>query len=176
GYVYYRYSRAVFWRLALYSPAALTLLTSGGESGGQARWRNHSHPRYVRIVQNWTGRPLEGLSDQELLDGVIELLDAGTEYYTAAQTIIPIAAPSEVIFTQFYERLVHRAGDPPAATFLLGFDSVPILAEKSGPAFVKAVLPAATGGPCRPAGLRGTRRRTGNTPRRDLAGQWRPGT
>jgi hypothetical protein len=131
GYAYYRYSRAAFWRMTLYSPAALKLLTSGGELGGQARWRNHSHPRYARIVQDWTGRPLGGLSNQELLDGVTELLDAGTEYYTAVQAIIPIAASSEVIFTQFYERLVRCAGDPPAATFLLGFDSAPILAEKS---------------------------------------------
>ncbi|MGH3823620.1 MAG: PEP/pyruvate-binding domain-containing protein [Pseudonocardiaceae bacterium] len=131
GYAYYRYSRAAFWRM-LSSPAALKLLTSGGGLvGGQARWRNHSRPRYARIVRDWTGRPLGGLSDQELLDGVIELLDAGTEYYTAVQAIIPIAASSEVIFTQFYERLVRRAGDPPAATFLLGFDSAPILAEKS---------------------------------------------
>ncbi len=131
GYAYYRYSRAAIWRMTLYSPAALTLLTSGGESGGQARWRNHSRPHYARIVQDWTGRPLGELSDQELLDGVIELLNAGTEYYTAVQAIIPIAASSEVIFTQFYERLVRRAGDPPTATFLLGFDSAPILAEKS---------------------------------------------
>lgn len=131
GYAYYRYSRAAFWRLMRYSPAALKLLTSSGRSGALARWRNHSRPRYVRIVQDWTGRPLDGLSDRELLDGVVELLDAGTEYYTSVQTIIPIAASSEVIFTRFYQRLVRRAGDPPAATFLLGFDSAPIRAEKS---------------------------------------------
>lgn len=131
GYAYYRYNRAAFWRFMLHSPAALKLLTSNSESGGLARWRNHSHPRYARIVHAWTGRPLGGLSDQELLDGVIELLDAGTVYYTAVQAIIPLAASSEVIFTQFYQRLVRRAGDPPAATFLLGFDSAPILAEKS---------------------------------------------
>lgn len=71
------------------------------------------------------------LTVRELLDGVVELLDAGTEYYTAVQTIIPIAATSEVVFTSFYERLVRRAGDPPTPTFLLGFDSAPIRAEKS---------------------------------------------
>ena len=35
------------------------------------------------------------------------------------------------MFTRFYERLVRRPGDPPAATFLLGFDSAPIRAERS---------------------------------------------
>ena len=47
------------------------------------------------------------------------------------QTIIPIAATSEVLFTQFYDRLVRRDGDPAAPTFLLGFDSLPIRSEKS---------------------------------------------
>ena len=42
------------------------------------------------------------LSPAELMAGVVELLDAGTEYYTAVQTIIPVAASSEVIFTRFY--------------------------------------------------------------------------
>ena len=42
--------------------------------------------------------------------GSCELLDAGTEYYTAVQTIIPMAATSEVLFTQFYDRLVRRDG------------------------------------------------------------------
>jgi hypothetical protein len=43
------------------------------------------------------------------------------------QAIIPIAASSEVIFTRFYRRMVRRDGAPPASTFLLGFDSAPIL-------------------------------------------------
>ena len=131
GYAYYRYSRAGLTRIMLRSPVALKLLTTSGDKGAQARWRTYSHPRYQQVVERWTARPLDGLTVPELLAGVVELLDAGTEYYTAVQTIIPIAASSEVIFTQFYERLVRRAGDPPAATFLLGFDSAPIQAEKS---------------------------------------------
>jgi pyruvate,water dikinase len=42
-----------------------------------------------------------------------------------------LAASSETAFTAFYTRLVRRAEDPPAATFLLGFDSAPIRAERS---------------------------------------------
>ena len=44
----------------------------------------------------------------DLLVGVEELLEAGAEYYTSVQTIIPLAAISEIAFTQFYERLVRR--------------------------------------------------------------------
>ncbi|MFL6026719.1 MAG: PEP-utilizing enzyme, partial [Friedmanniella sp.] len=67
----------------------------------------------------------------ELLAGVVELLYAGAEYYTAVQTIIPVAAGSEILFSRVYDSLLRRPGDPPAATLLLGFDSIPIRAEKS---------------------------------------------
>ena len=82
-------------------------------------------------MAEWTARPIEQLDDHELLDGVAALLDAGTEYYTSVQTIIPIAAMAEIIFSAFYDRLVRRPGDPAASTFLLGFDSEPIRAEQS---------------------------------------------
>jgi pyruvate,water dikinase len=66
-----------------------------------------------------------------LLAGVQELVDAAAEYYTAVQTIIPVAATSEVLFTWFYDSVVRTKDDPPAPVFLLGYDSAPIRAEKS---------------------------------------------
>jgi rifampicin phosphotransferase len=131
GYAYYRYGRGAMTRMMWKSPRALSLLIHPDERGAQARWRNRSHPHYVDVVESWRPAELTELTDERLLAGVVELLDAGTEYYTAVQTIIPIAATSEVTFTAFYDRTVRRAGDPPAATFLLGFDSLPIRAEKS---------------------------------------------
>ena len=98
----------------------------------QDRWRNYSHPKYRRIVNDWTAREHRvGLSTDELLAGVQELVDAAAEYYTAVQTIIPVAATSEVLFTRFYDAVVRGKDDPPAQVFLLGFDSEPIRAEKS---------------------------------------------
>jgi rifampicin phosphotransferase len=131
GYAYYRYAYAGLWRMTVRTPVAMRKLFTGATHGAQTRWREYSHPRYLGVVESWAARDLDGLTDVELMDGVVELLDAGTEYYTSVQTIIPIAASSEVLFTQFYDRLVRRAGDPPAPTFLLGFDSAPIRAEKS---------------------------------------------
>jgi len=89
------------------------------------------HPQYVRAVERAAARPVEAMTNTELLNGAVELLDAGTAYYTAVQTIIPQAVSSESAFTRYYERLVRRPGDPPAVTFLLGFDSAPIRAEQS---------------------------------------------
>jgi pyruvate,water dikinase len=98
---------------------------------GVAGWREFSHPRYERVIKDWSAKPVGDLSGQELLAGVQALLDAGTVYYTAVQSIIPIAATSEVSFRAYYDKFVRRDGDPPAQAFLLGYDSEPIRAEKS---------------------------------------------
>ena len=112
------------WR----SLPAFRMLFKGGT---QARWRTYSHPRYRRIVSDWTARNFSDMSTQELLAGVQELVDAAAEYYTAVQTIIPVAATSEVLFTWLYSSGVRTKVDPPAQVFLLGSDSEPIRAEKS---------------------------------------------
>jgi rifampicin phosphotransferase len=131
GYAYYGYSRSGMFRMLRRTPVALRMLARRGRDSVEVRWREQSHPAYRQAVERETARPVDGRTDAELLDGATALLDAGTAYYTAVQTIIPLAASSETAFTAFYRRLVRRAGDPPAATFLLGFDSAPIRAERS---------------------------------------------
>jgi rifampicin phosphotransferase len=128
GYAYYRYSRSGMGRLMLKSPPAFRVLLSGGTQG---RWRSYSHPRYRRIVSDWSARNISELSTDELLAGVQELVNAAAEYYTAVQTIIPVAATSEILFSWFYQAVVRTKDDPPALVFVLGFDSEPIRAEKS---------------------------------------------
>ena len=48
------------------------------------------------------------MSIEQLMDGVEALVAAATEYYTAVQTIIPVAASSEVLFTRFYDAARSR--------------------------------------------------------------------
>jgi pyruvate,water dikinase len=131
GYAYYAYTRSGLLRLTINSPRGLRLLWGGGRLNAQVRWRTYSHPRYAETVRAWRQRDAGSLSAVELLAGARELLDAGTEYYTSVQTIIPIAVTNEVVFARFYDLMVRRPGDPAATIFLLGYDSVPILAEKS---------------------------------------------
>jgi rifampicin phosphotransferase len=131
GYAYYYYSLGAFWRLLARSPAAFRLLMESREGGAVVRWREYARPRYARTVEEWEANSPEDLQANELLAGARELLDAGTEYYTSVQTIIPLAYLSEALFTTFYNRLLKGEGDPPAQTFLLGFESMPIRAEKS---------------------------------------------
>ena len=131
GYAYYYYKMAAILRISIKALAVLPSLYGSGKASGVKRWREYSHPRYATIVKEWEAKPPEDLLAVGLLAGVRELLDAGTEYYTSVQTIIPIAATSEMLFTGFYDRLISREGDPPGQIFLLGFDSTPIRAEKS---------------------------------------------
>jgi pyruvate,water dikinase len=127
GYAYYRYSRAALWQMTVGGTKSMRKLPEMG----LPHWRDVAHPAYQAAVAAWRDRPLDGLTDAELLDGVQELLDAGTTYYTAVQAIIPLAASSEVAFTRLYDALVRHPGEPSAASFLVGFDSSPIRAEKS---------------------------------------------
>ncbi|HET7270677.1 MAG TPA: PEP/pyruvate-binding domain-containing protein [Rubrobacter sp.] len=131
GYAYYYYKMAAILRISAKALAVLPSLYGSGKASGVKRWREYSHPRYATIVEEWEAKPPEDLPAVGLLAGARELLDAGTEYYTSVQTIIPIAASSEMLFTSFFDRLIRREGDPPGQIFLLGFDSTPIRAEKS---------------------------------------------
>src|SRR5215216_1761697 len=130
GYAYY-YKMAAILRISAKALAVLPTLYGSGKASGVKRWREYAQPRYATIVKEWEARPPEDLPAVGLFAGARELLDAGTEYYTSVQTIIPIAATSEMFFTSFYDRLIRREGDPPGQIFLLGFDSTPIRAEKS---------------------------------------------
>ena len=128
GYAYYFYGSGVMSRMVLGAPTAVA---SPGRVGGISGWRDRSHPEYRHVVAEWAARNPAALLDAELIDGVQELLDAGCRYYTAVQSIIPLAATGELAFRGFYDRLVRRPGDPAGDTFLTGFDSQPIRAEKS---------------------------------------------
>ncbi|WP_458779358.1 PEP/pyruvate-binding domain-containing protein [Arthrobacter sp. D3-16] len=131
GYAYYYYRTSGMWRMTGKALAAVGALARGKAHMGVAGWRGFSHPRYERVIKDWQAKPPAELTGEELLEGVQVLLDAGTVYYTAVQSIIPLAATSELSFRAFYEKLVRRDGDPPAQTFLLGYDNEPIRAEKS---------------------------------------------
>ncbi|SKB35751.1 phosphoenolpyruvate synthase [Arthrobacter sp. 49Tsu3.1M3] len=131
GYAYYYYRNSGMWRVMGKSLTAMRALARGKAHMGVAGWREFSHPRYEQVIKDWSAKPVGELSGEELLAGVQTLLDAGTVYYTAVQSIIPIAATSEISFRAYYDKFVRRDGDPPAQTFLLGYDSEPIRAEKS---------------------------------------------
>ena len=131
GYAYYYYRTSAFVRLLALAPMAVLKLGRGDGGMGLEGWKNQSHPAYRDAIDAWARRDWKSLPGTELLAAVGELLDAGTRYYTAVQSVVPLAGTSEVAFRAFYDKLVKSPGDPAADTFLLGFDSEPIRAEYS---------------------------------------------
>jgi len=101
-------------------------------TGAVERWTDVGRPRYVATVERWRARRWRDLSTAEILSAGRELSQAAIDAYGALVSgVIPAAWISEGLFTLVYNTLIKRRGDPPAPTYLLGFDSAPILAEKS---------------------------------------------
>ncbi len=97
----------------------------------RTRWADEAHPRYVNVTSEWATRDLAAMPTLELLAGAREIVVAAASYYVSIQLVLGVVNLSEAAFTNAYNRLIKRKSDPPALTFLLGFDSAPILAEKS---------------------------------------------
>lgn len=129
GYAYYEYSRTAMARMSALTPMAGVLLTQQGFV--MDRWRDHALPDYQAAVAEWVDRDPAALPASELLRGVRALLAAACIYYSNVQMVIPAAAMTELTWTKLYDALLRRPGDPQASDFLLGFDSTPLLAEKS---------------------------------------------
>ena len=129
GYAYYNGS----WS---FSQLARILLRSGGImkrmfSGAVERWTIEGRPQYVAAVEAWQREDWRELSAADLLQAVRVLSEAAVDAYgSLVSGVIPAAWISEGIFTFIYDKLIKRREDPPAPTFLMGYDSVPIMVEK----------------------------------------------
>jgi pyruvate,water dikinase len=98
--------------------------------GAPERWQE-ARERFERVVAAWEGKDISNLSPSELLEGTRTVFSAAVKYYTVVQTTLPAASMGEIFFTRFYNTLVKRKTDPEATTFLFGFESMPVKAEKS---------------------------------------------
>jgi pyruvate,water dikinase len=97
--------------------------------GAEAQWQM-VRPRYAATIERWDAIEWREQSGAEILSGVRELMAAAIDAFCAlAYGILPGAWISEALFTVVY-RFVKRRDDPSAPTYLLGYDSVSIQAEK----------------------------------------------
>ncbi len=86
---------------------------------------------FVRVIQAWEAKDVAALSPAELLSGAGTVFQGAVRLYTYIQAgTVPLSTISEASFTQFYNRLVRRKGDPAATTFLFGSETVALRAEK----------------------------------------------
>ena len=130
GYAFYRYSYAAMGRMLRGSPALVRMVTQESGAPVEERWRRRLD-EYRAEVERENAIDAALTPAVDLVAAVARLTDAVAYYYTAVQTIIPLASTAELTWTGVYNRLLKRAGDPPVETFLLGYDSEPIRAERS---------------------------------------------
>jgi len=132
GYGYYDFSftPAQTAKLLLALPRLIATLPRLLRTS-QARWQK-SRSRYAKVVNRWQTTDLVTESAVDLLNGVREITAEAAQYYLSVQTgILPGAYMSELLFTIVYNRFLKSRNAPSALTFVLGFDSAPIQAEKS---------------------------------------------
>ena len=130
GYAFYRYSYSAMGAMMRQSPQAFSMLTSQGGATIEERWRRRLEEYSTEVAAEETLVD-EELPARSLLDAIGRVVDAMAYYYTSVQTIIPLAAMAELTWVGLYDRLLRRPGDPAGETFLLGYDSEPIRAEKA---------------------------------------------
>lgn len=101
-------------------------------TGAVERWTDIGRPRYGSAVARWQDKKWMEMPASEILNAARELSEAAIDgYMSLVSGVIPAAWISEALFTAVYKLLVKRRGDPDAPTFLLGYNSIPIKAEKS---------------------------------------------
>lgn len=130
AYYYYRFGALQLARMFLVSPGIPGLVRM--MRSAHSRWARDARPRYASVIAAWSERDLGATSATELLGAAHQIVTVAADHYLTVQSgILPVAYTTETFFTWLYNKLLKRATDPPALTFLLGFDSAPILAEKS---------------------------------------------
>ncbi|MGC9356943.1 MAG: PEP/pyruvate-binding domain-containing protein, partial [Anaerolineae bacterium] len=129
----YAYMNATFegrdlgWILFKMMPAMPRLLVHAAQ-----HWEKIAHPRYVEAIESWDDKQPDKMEPRELWGGAKALAGAMGYYLTTLQVdTLGIAAGTEMLFTNVYEKLIQREGDPTAPTYLLGADSLPIQSEKA---------------------------------------------
>jgi pyruvate,water dikinase len=97
----------------------------------ETRWQA-AHTRYAEVVSRWEATHLPSTPATTLLQGAQVITARAAQYYMTIQSgILPNAYMTETLFSSVYDQFFKRDGDPAALTFMLGFDSAPIRAEKS---------------------------------------------
>ena len=117
--------------LELMTYMRMTVQITGMVLRGQEHCRV-ARQEFVQVIQEWHAKDIAALSPNELLAGAGTLFQASVRFYTHLQAgTVPLSTFSEAAFTQFYNRLMCRKGDPAATIFLFGSETVALRAEKA---------------------------------------------
>ncbi len=95
-------------------------------------WRDELHPQYQAFVASKRNLAPDQMSTSELWREAQELVEAAAYYVCGLMfATMGASAGSEGLLTAAYNRLAKQNGDPDASTLLMGWDNIPVRAEKS---------------------------------------------
>jgi pyruvate,water dikinase len=94
-------------------------------------WRDELHPEFQAFIESMNDRVPGEMIPAALWEDTGRILDA-TMYYVCALMFVTMGASagSEMLLTKTYDRFSDE-GDPSATTLLMGWDNIPVRAEKS---------------------------------------------
>lgn len=99
---------------------------------GPSHYREVALPEYELEVERLSRQPLSTMSERELWLNIGELAAAAAHHLSVLQVdTLGAAAGSEGLFTLIYDRFFKRPDGPRAPEFVMGYDTTPVLAEKS---------------------------------------------
>ncbi len=133
GYGYYDLTLSPIQtaKMVLVMPRLLVIDYPPLMRSAESRWQQ-AHSRYTKLVEYWQATDRTTASAEHLLDGARAITNEAAQYYLSVQSgILPAAYMSELFFTLVYNRFLKKRNSPTALTFVLGYDSAPIQAEKS---------------------------------------------
>jgi len=95
-------------------------------------WRDELLPEYQAYVAQQVAKTPSLMMVEELWRDAQAMVDAAM-YYVAGLLFATMGASggSELLLTKAYDKLAKRAGDPPAAVLMMGWNNIPVRAEKS---------------------------------------------
>lgn len=129
-YAYYRvnFSAGEWWAmLSKLVPRFPKLIRNG-----PTHFRETALPEYRARVKKLDQKPVVEMANTEIWEDAQHLLDAAMLHLAILQVdTLGAAAGSEGLFTAIYDRFYKQEGSSPASAFVMGYNTTPILSEKS---------------------------------------------
>ncbi len=95
-------------------------------------WRDEVRPQYRKMVTERQEQDLDQMPATELWRQVQELVDMAMYYLSTLMfATMGASAGSEGLLTMVYDKFAKQEGDPAAPILLMGYNSIPVQAEKS---------------------------------------------
>lgn len=128
AYMQVNFPAKVWWELlSKLAPRLLKLIRKGPE-----HFREVALPAYQQKVRSLDEKPVAEMTAAEIWHDAHQLIYEAVYYLSILQVdTLGASAGSEGLFTAIYNRYFRQNGYPRASTYLMGYDTTPIRAEKS---------------------------------------------